>query len=277
MDEKIISTINKIKLLAEQNPEFSQAMQKLFGKTVSASEHFSNQQENRIDHIEKYLGLDYFVDSMNAIIDYSFIQELDVRSQLISDNREMLRFRYGTRFHKVDFEEFCRYVQLQAEMLINYFYYHKDSSIKDAINHIKKFNPSAKIDDKNSTLASISFSTKLWAFNDEFSLKIKDIFDLVRDVRNNQSHRNPKFDDFSISKYQQDLERQNIKLKSDGFVDWYSTKKNSEIAYNIFVTRIKKTEEFKLYNYKIFIINKPFDTIIEKLKIVANTVKSQLS
>ena len=128
-----------------------------------------------------------------------------------------------------------------------------------------------------STLASISFSTKLWAFNDEFGLKIKDIFDLVRDVRNNQSHRNPKFDDFSISKYQQDLERQNIKLKSDGFVDWYSTKKISETAYNIFVTRIKKTEDFKLYNYKIFIINKPFDTIIEKLKIVANTVKSQLS
>ena len=37
MDEKLIATVNKIKLLAEQNPEFNQTMQKLFGNTVSAS------------------------------------------------------------------------------------------------------------------------------------------------------------------------------------------------------------------------------------------------
>ena len=36
MDEKIKSTVHKIKLLAEQNPEFYQEMQKLFGKTASA-------------------------------------------------------------------------------------------------------------------------------------------------------------------------------------------------------------------------------------------------
>ena len=38
MDEKIKSTVHKIKLLAEQNPEFYQEMQKLFGKTASASD-----------------------------------------------------------------------------------------------------------------------------------------------------------------------------------------------------------------------------------------------
>lgn len=38
MDEKIKSTVYKIKLLAEQNPEFYQEMQKLFGKTASASD-----------------------------------------------------------------------------------------------------------------------------------------------------------------------------------------------------------------------------------------------
>ena len=37
MDEKLIATVNKIKLLAEQNQEFNQTMQKLFGNTVSAS------------------------------------------------------------------------------------------------------------------------------------------------------------------------------------------------------------------------------------------------
>lgn len=276
MDDKLKATLHKIRLLAEQNLEFSQEMQKLFGKTASASVHSDSRHEERIEHIEKYLGLDYYIDSMQAVLDYSFVQEVDVRAQLISDNREMLRFRYGTRFHKIDFEEFCRYAQLQAEMLINYFYFHKDANIKEIIAHIKKHNPSAKIDEKIQTLAAISFSTKLWAFDKEFSLKVKDTFDSVRDVRNNQSHRNPKIEHFSITDYQKELERQNIKLKADGSVDWYNTKKNSEVAYNIYMSHIKKSEEFKLYNYKVFLINKPFDTIIENLKVIAETVKAQL-
>ena len=41
MDEKLITTINKIKLFAEQNPEFNQAMQKLFGNETSASGRFA--------------------------------------------------------------------------------------------------------------------------------------------------------------------------------------------------------------------------------------------
>ena len=42
MDDKIKLTVQKIKLLAEQNSEFSQEMQKLFGKTDSASCVFMN-------------------------------------------------------------------------------------------------------------------------------------------------------------------------------------------------------------------------------------------
>ena len=34
MDEKLVATVHKIKLLAEQNEEFRHEMQKLFGKTV---------------------------------------------------------------------------------------------------------------------------------------------------------------------------------------------------------------------------------------------------
>ena len=104
MDEKLLATIKKIKLLAEQNSEFRQEMQKLFGKTVSASVIKSD--DGRISHIEKYLGLDYYIDAMESIIDYAFISENEVRDKLISDNREMMRYRYGTRSHKVDFEEF---------------------------------------------------------------------------------------------------------------------------------------------------------------------------
>ena len=66
MDEKLMSTINKIKQLAEQKPEFKQVMQKLFGNTVSASS-YSNY-DKRIAHIEEYLGLDYYTDSMPSVI-----------------------------------------------------------------------------------------------------------------------------------------------------------------------------------------------------------------
>ena len=40
---------------------------------------------------------------------------------LVSDFREMMRYRYGTRSHKADFTEFCKYAHFQLEGLVNYF------------------------------------------------------------------------------------------------------------------------------------------------------------
>ena len=156
MDNNLKITIQKIRLLSEQNAEFKLEMQKLFGNTVSVSS--SNSNEERITNIEKYLGLDYFVDNMPSLIDYSFIKEPDVRAQLISDNREMLRFRYGTRFHTVKFDEFCRYAQLQAEMLINCYYYKIDENIEKIIEHIKKFNSTGNVGNKTKCLGRFLFN-----------------------------------------------------------------------------------------------------------------------
>lgn len=274
MDKKLDSTINKIKLLAEQNPEFKNAMQKLFGNTVSASVRSSS--DERISKIEKYLGLDFYTDSMSSVIDYSYIPEVDIRAQLISDNREMLRFRYGTRFHEILFEEFCRYAQLQAEMLINYFYYHKEQTMVDSINHIKRYNPTAKIDNTLSTLSSIPFSTKLWAFCNEFELKkAKEIFDFVRDVRNHQSHRSLSESSFSFFDYQKQLLDLGIKLKSDGSFDFYKTKEDT-IAFNIYDSKIKKQPEFKLYQLTVWFNNKPYDEVIFRLKEISETVNRNL-
>ena len=274
MDEKLTGTVHKIKLLAEQNPEFRQEMQRLFGKTVSAS--VQNNYDERISHIEKYLGLDYYADSMLSVIDYSFIQEIDVRAQLISDNREMLRFRYGTRFHEIVFEEFCRYAQLQAEMLINYFYYHKETTIADAIAHIKRYNSTAQINPNTSSLASISFNAKLWAYCDEFQLKkVKDTFDFVREVRNYQSHRTPLEQNFSFFDYQKKLLNWNIRLKSDGLFDFYKTKENI-LAYNIYVSKVKNTKEFKLYQLLAWSKKKPFDEVISNLRELSENVKNNL-
>jgi hypothetical protein len=273
MDEKLLATIKKIKLLSEQNSEFRQEMQKLFGKTVSAS--VVKDDDRRISHIEKYLGLDYYVDSMESIIDYTFINEDVVRDKLISDNREMMRFRYGTRSHKVDFEEFCRYAQLQAEMLLNYFYSNTEDSIQNIISHIKQYNPKANISDNNTSLSSISFSVKLWAYDSEFKINIRESFDHVREVRNNQSHRTPQKEDFSIEAYQKKLLDWKISLKTDGTFDWFQTKQNN-LAYNIYESRVKNTKDFALYNYLIWYNNKPYDDIVEKLKSLAASVKNNL-
>lgn len=273
MDEKLIATIKKIKLLSEQNSEFRQEMQKLFGKTVSAS--VVKDDDRRISHIEKYLGLDYYVDSMESIIDYTFINEDDVRDKLISDNREMMRFRFGTRSHKVDFEEFCRYAQLQAEMLLNYFYSTKDCTIQNVISHLKRYNPKANIPETTTTLSSISFGVKLWAYDSEFKLSIKDTFDHIREVRNIQSHRSPQKEDFSIEDYQKKLLDWKIVLRSDGTFDWYQTKQDN-LAYNIYESKVKGTKDFAYYNYLLWYDNKPYDEIIEKLKVLSISVMGNL-
>lgn len=273
MDEKLLATIKKIKLLAEQNSEFRQEMQKLFSQTVSASVVKSD--DGRISHIEKYLGLDYYIDSMQSVIDYTFITEDEVRNKLVSDNREMLRFRFGTRSHKVDFEEFCRYAQLQAEMLLNYFYSKKESSIQDVISHIKQYNEKAKISDDTTNISSISFSVKLWAYNNEFKINIQDTFDHVREVRNNQSHRSPQKEVFSIQTYQKKLSDWGIVLKPDGTFDYYQTKQNT-VAYNIYESKVKKAKDYSTYKYLLWLNDKPYDDVVEKLKKLSDSVKNNL-
>jgi hypothetical protein len=273
MDEKLLATINKIRLLAEQNTEFRLEMQKMFGKTSSAS--VVNNDDRRISHIEKYLGLDYYLDSMESIIDYSFIKESDIRENLISDNREMLRYRFGTRSHKVDFEEFCRYAQLQAEMLLNYYYSIEDNTIENIISHIKRYNANAIISDNTKSLTSISFRVKLWAYEGEFNINVKDTFDHIREVRNNQSHRTPQNKSFSVEAYRKKLLDWNIVLRNDGAFDWYQTKKN-RVAYNIYESKVKNTREFELYNYTLWYNNKPYDDIVDKLRNLSQSVKNNL-
>ena len=248
-------------------------MQRLFGKTVSAS--VVKDDDRRISHIEKYLGLDYYVDSMESIIDYTFISEDEVRDKLISDNREMMRFRFGTRSHKVDFEEFCRYAQLQAEMLLNYFYNKKESSIQDIISHIKQHNEKAKISDDTTSISSISFSVKLWAYNNEFKINIQNTFDHVREVRNSQSHRTPQKEAFSIEAYQKKLTDLGIVLKSDGALDYYQTKQNT-VAFNIYESKVKKTKDYSTYKYLLWLNDKPYDDVIDKLKSLADSVDNNL-
>lgn len=205
MDEKLKSLLERVVKLSTQNKEFGEALRRELG--VSAIVVPDKIENDDISNIEKYLGLDFYIDSKNSTVDYSFIDEEDVRDQLVSDNREMMRYRYGTRSHKIDFPEFCRYAHMQAEMLINYFYDVDDGHDFNAIvEHIREYNSrfDSRFISSAKKVEEIPFRAKWFAFSYEFKMlvcypiistetnpkmSVYDIIDNTREVRNEINHR----------------------------------------------------------------------------------------
>ena len=276
MEENLIETISWIKQLAEENQEFKQAMQELFGKTTSGQMYSD---DRKMLHILQYLGLDVYVDNMHSIIDYSFISEEYTRDRLISDNREMIRYRYGTRYHETLFEEYCRYAQFQAEMLLNYYYSQKGKTLDKIKDYIKKYTDSkfhAKINESKS-LHGISFNNKYWAFAKELNLMdIIDPLDYISRVRNSQSHRSPEKEKYNASDFIKKLHDYKIKILEDGTINWSDLYKNP-LAKNLFETKIKGTPEYKEYSYHIWLNKTPYDEITDILKKIATNVKQHIS
>ena len=199
-------------------------------------------------------------------------------NQLICDNREMMRFRYGTRYHEIDFDEFCRYALLQAEMLLNYYYDVKNHSDFEAIiSHIQTYNKMAKGLDYAKALSSISFNVKLWAFKEENDMgnPLYTMLDNIRTVRNEQSHRSIMMVDFDIDTYQATLKGYGIPLLSNGFVNWKTLVNNNEAKY-IFDTKIAKTAQYKQYNFMLWYIPKPFESIANGLSDFSILIKKAL-
>ncbi|MBQ7855266.1 MAG: hypothetical protein IJ352_09660 [Muribaculaceae bacterium] len=262
MDDKLKATLEKVVLLAKNNNEFDSDLRKALNMSTSIS-------DQQINHIQKYLGLDYFTDTKDSIIDYSYITIPEIKDILISDNREMMRHRYGTRYHKTDFHEFCRYAHLQVEMLINYYFdIVNNSDFNKIVNHIKEFNPKAKINDIKS-FSEIPFTTKLWAFCKENKID-SGIFLHIKTARNNISHRAYSDDTFNVFEYQNTLINANFKLNKDGEVTWIDWKNKSMEA-------ITKTEDFKKYKYIIWVQTTPFDSIIESIKNISDKIFNKIS
>ena len=275
MDEKLKTTIKKIVQLSKQNSEFNAELRKALGMETLVNNVTSS--DKRIEHIEKYLGLDYYVDNQKSIIDYSFVQEPEVRAQLISDNREMMRFRYGTRYHAINFDEFCRYAHLQAEMLLNYFYDLKNDNINSVIAHIKKYNPTANLDNVKS-LGSIPYNSKLWAFKTEINLdyKIYTILDYLRKVRNDSSHRSPEIEERSIHDYRKQLVNMGMPLKQDGEVDYFKLEDGSprKILYS---NMVNNKDWYKDYLYLIWLHNESYESIVNAIEELKQTVIDNIS
>lgn len=275
MDEKLQTTLNKIVLLCSQNPEFDSALRKRLGINTTRMIPIAGNND-KIDQIEKYLGLDYSVDSQNSVIDYSYIKDEKVKNQLISDNREMMRFRYGTRYHEIDFDEFCRFAHLQAEMLLNYYYVTTCNSDLNLIKkRIRENNENPKGLDEANTIFAISFRVKMWSFNNEYktSQQFRAIFNNLVRVRNEVSHRSTEQEQlFCISDYKKYLINLGFKLKEDGLpqLNWYD--KGSDVELKAKYQELKKTPEFKQYAFSVWYNVKPYDQIIEELRTLSAVI-----
>ena len=275
MDEKLKAVLHKVVQLTRQNPEFNTELRKALEITPSVTS--ASLSDGRINHIEKYLGLDYYVDGQPSLVDYSFVAELDVRAQLISDNREMMRFRYGTRYHAINFEEYCRYALLQGEMLLNYFYDKKHSTIREIIEHIQKYNPTARIKADLSSLSEISFNVKFWAFEKEFSIEqqLSISWNNIRKVRNTLSHRSVESDEMCVSNYKKKLIAMNLPLAEDGYVKTTKLVMGST-EYNLYHNMVKNDEDYRKYLYLIWLSKKPFNEVFQSLNSLAIIVKSNI-
>lgn len=275
MDDKYKSTLDKVVRLAEQNKEFGEELRKRLGVSSAI---LPSSDDRKISNIEKYLGLDYYIDTKPITTSFAFVSDNSVRTQLESDNREMMRYRYGTRNHKVDFGEFCRYALLQAEMLMNYYYSEKNDTLSDIKRHIKTYNKSASIDSSKS-IGAISLAVKLWAFRAEYKTHRYywnlAIFDNIREMRNEMSHRTPKSDGVEIVEYQRYLKGLQLPLKKDGEVNTYKLSEQ-EGQCKLFDNQIKNSNEYKRYCFLLWSQREPFDEIIERIDELTQMVKEVL-
>jgi hypothetical protein len=272
MDGKLKKTIETIKRLAAQNKEFDQAMRDYFG---SRADENAPAQNKSIALIAHYLGLDFYLDEGLQTIDYSYISQPEIRGRLESDYREMMRYRMGTRDHRIKFAECCRYAQMQAEMLLNYFYYVKEEQdIAKIKKHIKDFNSKVAFSDKITSLSLIPFSVKLWAFNAEFNLKSYYDLQKINKVRNLVSHRSPvEADQNLIGNYSQKMEAEGYKLNKYGEIDVENNDTSHIKAFNKY---IKKSDEYKQYTIEMWLASEPFQIIVPAIGELNDTVKQNL-
>lgn len=219
-----------------------------------------------IRKIEAYLSLDFRIDAKN-LEDYSFIKDESVRERLQADYREMLRYQFGTRNHKIDFPEFCRFAVLQIEMLTNYYFNMRyGSDIGEITRVFMSSFPSFKPYAGMTNVSEIQLKTKLYQIRNEFSWERKDLntFIYAIDVRNNQSHRS-----LLINK---DLIRETEeKLKQAGAMTSYG-RPDYRLAVNVV-----GNDTLNKYNFQIWLERQPFDEVISAIKKLSEAIANNLS
>lgn len=271
---------NKIHILVEKlktNQELFSYLQKEVLQATS---------DNRIDNIERYLGLDYKLDTVKPAgtiynsLDYSFIREEGLRDKLYCDFREMMRYRYGTRSHKIDFEEYCRYAHFQLEALTNYFMKEWSLNSKNEIDiEIAKQNIRENWTEKYefnlygtiSTIDDIPYQTKVRPILQFLNIKnniishpqyiyynVGDVIDNIRKARNACSHRGTQYNQIIQNAIDEFEHHKTLRYSSSGKSQQYDFSANWEVKYYLWLR------------------STPWDDIISVLLLYTNSIVSKL-
>ncbi|TGE15975.1 hypothetical protein [Hymenobacter elongatus] len=145
---------------------------------------------NNVAKISDILSLDTKIS-----IDYISIDDSRTRHQLRLDNLAMGRSRYGLNQHTEgsSFDDYCRFAQLQAEELINFFYTQKFSTPvliqQFVINNNKNYRENIASRTVANKVTDITYFYKLFAFNQIYQFKEYWTLLQVSYVRNQASHR----------------------------------------------------------------------------------------
>ncbi len=282
-EEQITGLIEKINNVISQAPEFKDRLKKeLFGDVVLNETSFrDNSQDKELDKkisaITQYLALDNQLDRAVSTIDYSWVADEFTREQLFADFREMLRYRWNCRSHKADFLEFCKFAHFQNEGLINYFFRKKCNNDIDTIKrHILHFLPETNGLDYIYSLETINFSTKLIVYykeskeNNKLPFTVKSRIDIIRNIRNEQNHRN-------INEYSDELDifvyRKELESKGLSFNRYNELEYSDSIDYR----NELKTSDYKEYLKIVYINNKYFDLVFDALKQFSENIKHNIS
>ena len=134
MDDKIKTTIEKIKLLANQNQEFAKEMKKIFGKSESSSDlPILTSVSSDVSAIRSALEI-----RATESLKYNFVKVPRLRDQLIIDNLRMENAALNLQEKESDrFYIFCVNAFYQLENIINYYYHVMFPNVNDLLNEIE--------------------------------------------------------------------------------------------------------------------------------------------
>lgn len=269
--EAIKKTIEKIAQLSKQpgNEWLLRELQSKWGCNST-----SNGNSDSISNIERYLAIDYTIDEISSQIDYSFVQDEVLRIKLVSDWREMLRYRCSVRKHKPDFLEFCRYANLQAEGVVNYYCnvkYKNENGIRKACG----------LDEK----ANITYSNKLYLLKGfvPYSLR-NNLYEKLYQARNIQSHRA-----VGSSKehpwIQEQIKMSGLPIYKVGenlFINRYkctfTEKLTYEEKYKLFLDNLKVAGvDYFTYEVKIWAASAPYDEVESTLGQLVEKIRENIS
>ena len=195
MDDKIKTTIEKIKLLANQNQEFAKEMKKIFGKSESSSDlPILTSVSSDVSAIRSALEI-----RATESLKYIFVKVPRLRDQLIIDNLRMENAALNLQEKESDrFYIFCVNAFYQLENIINYYYHVMFPNVNDLLNEIEiatsrdpeEFQFKRKGNEK--TVVDITVYYKITAicnslFTDNLQLKMT--LNNLRKIRNEGEHR----------------------------------------------------------------------------------------